>query len=256
MQVFVKTINGQTVVINTSPFDTIRSFKLKVCAKDETPVQMQQLIYRGKLLEDNRTLQDYDIQKESTIHLTLRLIGGSYSSGYSSNNQGGYGSNQGGYGSNQGGYGSNQGGYGSSYGSNQSGYGSSYSSSYSSNQGSYGSSYGSNQGGYGSSYGSNQGGYGSSYNQNNSSSSTFREYGYNNGYDNGSNGKKKKKRKKQFCYNEAVLVHEVYSPDDYDRSGIDMNENDRASKKPGDPYVSKKKKQQKQKSWWSSWVPW
>ena len=78
MQLFVKTLSGKTISVDVEPDESIESLKAKIAEKEGVPVDQQRLIFGGKQLDSLKSLSDYDIDDDATLHLVLRLRGGFY----------------------------------------------------------------------------------------------------------------------------------------------------------------------------------
>ena len=78
MQIFIKALTGKTFTLDVESSDKIEDVKTKIAKKEGLPNHNKRfiLIFGGKTLEDDRTLADYNVQKDSTIHLLMRLRGG------------------------------------------------------------------------------------------------------------------------------------------------------------------------------------
>ena len=76
MQIFVKTLTGKTMTFEVQETETIADIKRKIQDRDGIEIERQSLVCLGKPLKDEQTIQFYDIHKEATLHLFIRLPGG------------------------------------------------------------------------------------------------------------------------------------------------------------------------------------
>lgn len=76
MQIFVKTVTGRTIVFDIEGSETVNDLKELICEKEGIPLKSQRLMHQGKQLDSNRTLVESGVERESTIHIVLQLIGG------------------------------------------------------------------------------------------------------------------------------------------------------------------------------------
>lgn len=73
MQINIKTVTGKIITLEVDQFETILSIKERIQQKEGVPPDQQRLVYAGKHLEDERYVCDYNLKKDPTVHLVLRL---------------------------------------------------------------------------------------------------------------------------------------------------------------------------------------
>jgi ubiquitin len=76
VQMFIKMLTGKTITLDVESSDTIESVKLKIFEKEGFPLVQQRLIFAGKVLEDSKPISDYNVSKDPTVHLIIKVSGG------------------------------------------------------------------------------------------------------------------------------------------------------------------------------------
>lgn len=76
MQIFAKTLTGRSITLEVEACETVADINDKIAIKEGIPAEEQRLIFAGKQLDEDCMLSDYDICKEDTLHVLLRLRGG------------------------------------------------------------------------------------------------------------------------------------------------------------------------------------